>query len=84
MSPIDRRPPSRDLEALRLIGLGRIPLCGRCARYRALLQARRAPGTPGALPEVPDFCTYQVCAPLAARHESNRTWPRRLAGLGGG
>jgi hypothetical protein len=57
-------------DALRLLALGRIPRCERCARYRALASTHAAPrGLRLALPAVPDFCVYQVCAPLAARYE---------------
>ncbi len=57
-------------DGLRLFALGRVPRCGRCSRYRALTRARdRSVLGLESLPAVPDFCTYQLCAPLSARYE---------------
>ena len=58
-------------DGLRLVALGRVPRCQRCQRFRAMNTAGAAPGLRVAsLPAVPDFCTYQLCAPLATRYES--------------
>ncbi len=56
------------MEELELIALGRIPRCTGCPRYAALLamHAGEHEGHAG-LPEVPLFCSHQVCAPLAIR-----------------
>ena len=57
-------------DGLRLFALGRIPRCKRCPRYRALSRPRaRADRRPESLPAVPEFCTYQLCAPLVAHYE---------------
>ena len=62
----DRNKPaaSVELDALRLFALGRVPRCARCPRYRVMLAFE---ATAAGLPEPPEFCTYQICAPLAAR-----------------
>ena len=63
-----------DEDGLRLMALGRIPRCADCPRYRALIEqhqecrAGRAPSA--AMPAVPDYCHFQVCAPMAARFEN--------------
>ena len=59
-----------EMDGLRLIALGRIPRCGDCPRYRALLAAERDEAVSAApLPAIPAQCTWQVCAPLARRYE---------------
>jgi hypothetical protein len=64
----------------RLLALGRVPRCERCPRYRALNEARALPGRPrAALPQVPRFCSYQLCAPLATRYGSVAASPRPVA-----
>lgn len=64
----NRRFLSDDLDGLRLIALGRIPRCGSCARYRALVEASGGGGAAGSvLPAVPQNCSHQVCAPLVDR-----------------
>ena len=61
-----RRP--NDLDSLRLLGLGRIPRCAACPRFRALLQIHRSAGQVVAPPPAPpEDCTYRVCAPLSLR-----------------
>ena len=58
-------------DGLRLFALGRVPRCQRCQRFRAMNTAGAAPGLHVvSLPAVPEFCTYQLCAPLATRYES--------------
>jgi hypothetical protein len=60
----------RELDELKLIALGRIPRCARCPRYAALVADLDTPDTSGGrLPAVPLYCSYQICAPLAARFE---------------
>jgi hypothetical protein len=62
----DRNKPAApgELDTLRLFALGRVPRCGRCPRYRAMLAVgARATAIPGP----PAYCSYQICAPLAAR-----------------
>ncbi len=53
-----------ELDALRLFALGRVPRCARCPRYGAMLAFAV---TSAGLPGPPAFCSYQICAPLAAR-----------------
>ena len=65
-----RRPeiPTDELDGLRLLALGRIPRCGSCPRFHALIDAHtRGAKIGGCLPAVPDHCTHQVCAPLSVR-----------------
>ncbi len=57
-----------DLDSLRLIALGRIPRCRRCPRYAGLVDAHAESRSSRALAAPPAHCTYQVCAPLAARY----------------
>jgi len=58
-------------DGLRLLALSRVPRCQGCQRFGAMNSAGAAPGLRGlSLPAVPDFCTYQLCAPLATRYES--------------
>jgi hypothetical protein len=72
--------PARGLDSLRLFALGRIPRCGRCDRYRVFLASvARLGGAAEPLPEVPASCTYQVCAPLAARYTEDHRRQRRSA-----
>jgi hypothetical protein len=59
-----------DLDGLRLLALGRIPRCCNCPRFGALVEAHgRGNKTRGWLPDVPEHCTHQVCAPLVLRYE---------------
>ena len=59
-----------DLDGLRLLALGRIPRCDGCPRFRALVDGHDNGDTRhGPLPDVPDYCTHQVCAPLVIRYE---------------
>jgi len=58
-----------DLDGLRIFGLGRIPRCTDCPRYRALVDAYEGASTLSTLPPaVPEDCTFQVCAPLVSRY----------------
>lgn len=71
-----------DLESLRLFALGRIPRCAGCARYRALVAAGQGiAGSRSSLPEVPECCSHQVCAPLVDHYFGKRRdpWVRRAA-----
>jgi len=61
-----------DLDSLRLMAIGRIPRCRNCSRYRGLVEAHAEPGIARALAAPPSHCTYQVCAPLAARLSPKR------------
>ena len=62
-----------DLDGLRIFGLGRIPRCTNCPRYRALVDAYEGTSTlPTHPPAVPEDCTFQVCAPLVARYSRPR------------
>jgi len=79
MRPNGRELLPRDEDELRLFALGRIPRCARCPRYQGL--KADSPGTP--LAEVPAHCSYQVCAPLVARHEAAPR-PRLVVAQGGG
>ncbi len=85
MSLSERQSFPGKTDGLRLFALGRIPRCGRCPRYRALSLSRaRADRRPESLPVVPEFCTYQLCAPLVARHEglvASRRCTPHLRGL---
>jgi len=87
MSRSERQSFSEKTDALRLFALGRVPRCGRCPRYRALsfVGPNREDRQPEALPAVPEFCTYQLCAPLVARYEvcvaPTRSTQRALHGL---
>ena len=72
MSRSERQGLTGKADGLRLFALGRVPRCGRCSRYRALSRARdRSVQRLEPLPAVPDFCTYQLCAPLSARYEES-------------
>lgn len=58
-------------DGLRLLALGRVSRCQLCQRFRAMSAAAASPGLRVvSLPAVPDFCNYQLCAPLATRYES--------------
>ena len=71
MSRSERQGLAGKADGLRLFALGRVPRCGRCSRYSALTRARdRSVLRLEPLPPVPDFCTYQLCAPLSARYEA--------------
>ena len=60
---------AHELDKLRLLALSRIPRCRGCPRFHALDAVRRKLKPPGAaLAQVPEFCTHEVCAPLAARY----------------
>jgi len=62
--------PTEDLDGLRLLALGRIPRCGTCPRFHALVEVHaRDAEIRGSLPDVPDYCTHQVCTPLSVRFE---------------
>jgi hypothetical protein len=61
-----------ELDGLRLIGLGRIPLCARCPRYADLVDrymGSQAPAT--RLAQVPEDCAHLYCAPLVERFDSS-------------
>ena len=59
-----------DLDGLRLLALGRIPRCGGCPRFEALVDGHDGGDElRGPLPDVPEYCTHQVCAPLVIRYE---------------
>ncbi len=80
MSRPERQSFPGKTDSLRLFALGRVPRCGRCPRYRTLFLAdTRTDRRLQSLPAVPEFCTYQLCAPLAARYEgvvaSSRSTP---------
>jgi hypothetical protein len=66
----ERQSFSGKTDALRMFALGRVPRCGRCPRYRALSVAEpnRQDRQLASLPAVPEFCTYQLCAPLVTRY----------------
>ncbi len=67
------------LDGLRLIGLGRVPRCGRCPRYADLVEryvdshARRA-GLAAPAPE----CDHRHCDPLARRYGDAAPQPSLL------
>lgn len=59
-----------DLDGLRLLALGRIPRCNGCPRFTALVDGHaRGNRLRHPLPDVPESCTHQVCAPLVIRYE---------------
>jgi len=61
-------------DGLRLIGLSRIPRCAVCPRFHALaVGVGRAAEDAPPLPHVPDSCHHQVCAPLVAHYEEDRS-----------
>jgi hypothetical protein len=68
-----------DPDGLRLEGLGRIPRCGTCPRYEALVSAHRRSRTgrhpSGPLPEVPSHCGFEACAALVPHYG----WPAPTA-----
>jgi hypothetical protein len=71
-------------DGLRLLALGRIQRCRRCPRYRVLSETRGRKTPPSsALPGVPAFCSYQVCAPLVARYDGmlHRSRPGAVGAL---
>lgn len=75
-----------DLDGLRILGLGRIPRCVDCPRYRALVEAHDNGSTlPRVLPPVPADCAFEVCAPLVHRYaaspDDRREIPRAAAGM---
>ena len=58
-----------ELDGLRLIGLGRVPACGTCPRYRDLVARFMDPaGQPAVLAPVPGTCEHAYCTPLAERY----------------
>ena len=66
-------------DALRLLGLSRIPRCVGCDRLDALRVAHETREPLGrALPLVPRGCNDQVCRPLVTRFSS----PFHIAGGG--
>ncbi len=68
-----------DLDGLRILGLGRIPRCVDCPRYRALVEAHdNSSALPRILPAVPENCAFEVCAPLVCRYTA-RSEPARAA-----
>ncbi|HXV75855.1 MAG TPA: hypothetical protein VD788_05995 [Candidatus Polarisedimenticolaceae bacterium] len=67
MAPPNRSIRATDIDSLRLIALGRIPRCGSCARFRALVRAHDEGELGTALPAVPKHCTHRVCQPLVDR-----------------
>ncbi len=72
MSRAERQGLTGKADGLRLFALGRIPRCGRCPRYRGLSRGRdRTALRLESLPAVPDFCTYQLGAPLVTRYEAS-------------
>ena len=74
MSRSERQDFPGKTDGLRLFALGRIPRCERCPRYHALSLADPRTGRGReSLPAVPEFCTYQLCAPLAAHYEEQGT-----------
>lgn len=66
-----------ELDGLRLIGLGRIPLCARCPRYADFVD-RYVGSRPSTtqLAHVPAACVHRYCAPLAERYAGS---PPQLA-----
>jgi ribosomal protein S12 methylthiotransferase accessory factor YcaO len=65
---IERDPRFRAQDALRLVGLSRIPRCSNCPRLEALTRAYESPGEPPApWPAPPRNCRHVVCAALARR-----------------
>ncbi len=69
-----------ELDGLRLIGLGRVPLCARCPRYADLVNRYMEPRQPAArLAKVPAACVHPYCAPLAKRYDAS---PAQLAVAG--
>lgn len=69
-----------ELDGLRLIGLGRVPLCARCPRYADLVNRYMGPRQPAArLAKVPAACVHPYCAPLAKRYDAS---PAQLAVAG--
>lgn len=68
MSPVKTTIPGDDLDGLRLLALSRIPRCGTCPRFHALVEAHdRGLRVGGRLPGAPAYCSHEVCAPLVAR-----------------
>ena len=67
MAPRRITGPTEDLDALRLVALSRIPRCGDCRRFEALVDAHDHENGGHVLPAAPDHCTHRVCAPLASR-----------------
>ena len=62
-----------DIDGLRILGVGRIPRCPSCPRYQALVAAyEQTTILSPVLPEVPENCTFQVCAPLVSRFSRPR------------
>ncbi len=85
MSPVKRVIPTEDLDGLRLLALSRIPRCGTCPRFHALVEAHhRGARVDHRLPGAPAHCSHEVCAPLVARwscSEPARSEPARSATL---
>jgi hypothetical protein len=75
---------AQELDKLRLLALSRIPRCRGCPRFHALDALRRKHRPPAAaLAQVPEFCTHEVCAPLAARYPAPLIGRTRAADLVG-
>jgi hypothetical protein len=69
-----------ELDGLRLIGLGRIPLCSHCPRYADLVDGYMDSAAPATrLAQVPAGCVHPYCAPIAQRCDS---LPPQLALVG--
>ena len=74
----------KGLDGLRMLGLGRIPLCADCPRYRQLRQAyrvsdRQQPRIHSLLAAPPGPCSVQYCAPLARRYTASASPARQPA-----
>ena len=70
------------LDKLRLIGLGRVPACAECPRYRDLVAVYKNPALCGTtLAAVPKGCPHAYCQPLAQRYGAyvEPAWTQRRA-----
>ena len=66
-----------ELDGLRLIALGRVPLCSRCPRYANLVEHYVDPRSAVTrLARVPAECAHCYCTPLVRRYNAS---PRQLA-----
>ena len=64
-----RRTRQTELDGLSLIGLGRVPACAECPRYRDLVARYMSSSrSKTALAAVPATCEHLYCAPLAERY----------------
>lgn len=66
------KPEGREQDALRLLGLSRIPRCADCPRLFALSAAHRKGSFLRTLPPAPVECRSQICAPLVSRFSAPR------------